>query len=264
MVDADEAEFGRNRPVDVGIAADLRLTLDALAAAVPAGGPRPGAAHGRRRLRDKEGAEQAKQATLAASDATPDHPLPARRRAGGGDGRADLPGRGRRRRRDLRVEDRAPVAAGPVARPGPLGVLGVGPPFALAAKALHPEWRVLLLSGDGAFGLNGMELETAVRFGLPLVCVVGNDGGWGMIRSIQQSFYGRERLVATSLPLTRYDRLVEALGGEGETIEDPRTAPAGARAGPGLGPRGRASMLSSTRPPTGARAAAASRSSPRW
>ncbi len=70
--------------------------------------------------------------------------------------------------------------------PGPLGVLGVGPPFALAAKALHPEWSVLLLSGDGAFGLNGMELETAVRFDLPLVCVVGNDGGWGMIRSVQQ------------------------------------------------------------------------------
>ena len=106
--------------------------------------------------------------------------------------------------------------------PGPLGVLGVGPPFALAAKALHPEWRVLLLSGDGAFGLNGMELETAVRFDLPLVCVVGNDGGWGMIRSVQQSFYGRERTVATSLPFTRYDRVVEALGGEGETIEDPR------------------------------------------
>jgi acetolactate synthase-1/2/3 large subunit len=112
--------------------------------------------------------------------------------------------------------------------PGPLGVLGVGPPFALAAKVLQPARRVLLLSGDGAFGLNGMELETAVRFDLPLVCVVGNDGGWGMIRSIQESFYGRERLVATSLPFTRYDRMVEALGGAGETIEDPR------RLGPAL------------------------------
>jgi acetolactate synthase-1/2/3 large subunit len=106
--------------------------------------------------------------------------------------------------------------------PGPLGVLGIGPPFALAAKALHPEWRVLLLSGDGAFGLNGMELETAVRFGLPLVCVVGNDGGWGMIRTVQRAFYGRERTVATALPFSRYDRVVEALGGEGETVEDPR------------------------------------------
>jgi acetolactate synthase-1/2/3 large subunit len=107
----------------------------------------------------------------------------------------------------------------------------VGPPFALAAKLLHPGWRVLLLSGDGAFGLNGMELETAVRFDLPLVCVVGNDGGWGMIRTIQESFYGRERLVGTSLPFTRYDRVVEALGGAGETIEDPtRLRPALERA----------------------------------
>ena len=106
--------------------------------------------------------------------------------------------------------------------PGPLGVLGVGPPFALAAKALNPEWSVLLLSGDGAFGLNGMELETAVRFDLPLVCVVGNDAGWGMIRSVQQTVYGRERTVASSLPFTRYDRVAEALGGVGETIEDPR------------------------------------------
>jgi acetolactate synthase-1/2/3 large subunit len=115
--------------------------------------------------------------------------------------------------------------------PGPLGVLGVGPPFALAAKLLHPERRVLLLSGDGAFGLNGMDLETAVRFDLPLTCVVGNDGGWGMIRSIQEAFYGRERLVGTSLPLTRYDRVVEALGGIGETIAEPsRLRPALERA----------------------------------
>src|SRR5439155_756136 len=59
--------------------------------------------------------------------------------------------------------------------PGPLGCLGIGPSFALAAKLLHPERRVLLIAGDGALGLNGMELETAVRFGLPLTCVVGND-----------------------------------------------------------------------------------------
>src|SRR5262249_12281277 len=72
-------------------------------------------------------------------------------------------------------------------------MLGMGPPFALATKALHPEWRVVLLSGDGAFGLNRMELEPAVRFQLPCVCVVGNGGGWGMIRSVQQTVYGRER-----------------------------------------------------------------------
>jgi acetolactate synthase-1/2/3 large subunit len=67
-----------------------------------------------------------------------------------------------------------------------------------------------------------MELETAVRFGLALTCVVGNDGGWGQIRNPQLSLYGQERAVATSLPFTRYDRLVEALGGRGVVITEPR------------------------------------------
>jgi acetolactate synthase-1/2/3 large subunit len=106
--------------------------------------------------------------------------------------------------------------------PGPFGCLGVGPPFAIAAKLLHPERRVLLIAGDGAFGLNGMELETAVRFNLPLTCVIGNDGGWGQIRNPQLSFWGEERAVATSLPLTRYDLMVEALGGRGVQITDPK------------------------------------------
>ena len=106
--------------------------------------------------------------------------------------------------------------------PGPLGCLGVGPPFALVAKLLRPDQRVLLVSGDGAFGLNGMELETAVRFGLPFTCIIGNGGGWGQIRSPQVSFFGETRTVATSLPTTRYDRMVEALGGRGAFITDPR------------------------------------------
>ena len=82
--------------------------------------------------------------------------------------------------------------------------------------------RMLLISGDGAFGLNGMELETAVRFKLPFTCVIGNDGGWGQIRSPQVSFFGEARTVATSLPNTRYDRMVEALGGRGAYVTDPR------------------------------------------
>jgi acetolactate synthase-1/2/3 large subunit len=115
--------------------------------------------------------------------------------------------------------------------PGPLGCLGVGPSFALAAKLLHPGRRVLLIAGDGALGLNGMELETAVRFGLPLTCVVGNDGGWGQIRNPQLSFYGEARAVATSLPHTRFDLVTEALGGRGVLVREPsRIGPALARA----------------------------------
>ncbi|MBI5627356.1 MAG: acetolactate synthase, partial [Candidatus Rokubacteria bacterium] len=106
--------------------------------------------------------------------------------------------------------------------PGPFGCLGVGPSFAIAAKLLHPDQRVLLIAGDGAFGLNGMEMETAVRFGLPMTVIVGNDGGWGQIRNPQLSFFGEERAVGTSLPFTRYDRMVEALGGRGVQVTDPK------------------------------------------
>ncbi len=105
--------------------------------------------------------------------------------------------------------------------PGPFGCLGVGPSFAIAARLLRPAQRVLLIAGDGAFGLNGMELETAVRFKLPMTVVVGNDGGWGQIRNPQLAFFGAERAVATSLPFTRYEQMVEALGGRGSHVTEP-------------------------------------------
>jgi acetolactate synthase-1/2/3 large subunit len=105
--------------------------------------------------------------------------------------------------------------------PGPLGCLGVGAPFAIAAQHLYPERRVLILSGDGSFGLNGFEFDTAVRFGLPIVAIVGNDAGWGQIRGPQVQMVGAERAIATSLAPTRYDKVVEALGGYGELVTMP-------------------------------------------
>ncbi len=105
--------------------------------------------------------------------------------------------------------------------PGPLGCLGVGAPFALAAKHLYPEKKVLIISGDGSFGLNGFEFDTAVRFNLPIVAIVGNDAGWGQIRGPQIQMMGEERAVATSLAPTHYEKVVEALGGYGEFVEQP-------------------------------------------
>jgi acetolactate synthase-1/2/3 large subunit len=103
--------------------------------------------------------------------------------------------------------------------PGPLGTLGVGMPFALAAQIAHPASRVVIVYGDGSFGLNGFEYDTAVRFSLPIVGVVGNDGAWGQMMRPQGAMYGRYD--ATLLGPTRYDRVVEALGGHGEYVEDP-------------------------------------------
>lgn len=105
--------------------------------------------------------------------------------------------------------------------PGPLGCLGVGIPFAIAAKHIYPDKKVLIINGDGAFGLNGFEFDTAIRFGLPMVSIVGNDAGWGQIRTPVQAMLGEDRAPATHLALTHYERVVEALGGYGEFITDP-------------------------------------------
>ncbi|MDX2162252.1 MAG: thiamine pyrophosphate-binding protein [bacterium] len=105
--------------------------------------------------------------------------------------------------------------------PGPLGCLGVGAPFAIAAQHLYPEKKVLILNGDGAFGLNGFEFDTAVRFNLPIVSIVGNDAGWGQIRTPVGNMLGERGQVATHLAPTRYDQVVAALGGYGEHVETP-------------------------------------------
>jgi len=105
--------------------------------------------------------------------------------------------------------------------PGPLGTLGVGMPFALAAQTAFPNKRVLIIYGDGSFGLNGFEYDTAVRFKLPIVGIVGNDAAWGQMMRPQINMFGEDRMVATELNPTRYDKVVEALGGHGELVTEP-------------------------------------------
>jgi acetolactate synthase-1/2/3 large subunit len=105
--------------------------------------------------------------------------------------------------------------------PGPLGTLGVGMPFALAAQLAHPDRRVVIVYGDGSFGLNGFEFDTAVRFNLPIIGVIGNDAAWGQMMRPQGSMLGWDRLDGTLLNPTRYDKVVEALGGHGEYVESP-------------------------------------------
>jgi acetolactate synthase-1/2/3 large subunit len=98
-----------------------------------------------------------------------------------------------------------------------LGTLGVGLPFALAAKVARPEEPVVLITGDGAFGLSAMEMDTAARHQLPIIVVVANNCGWGDVRHHQREMYGKE--VGSALADTRYDRLAEALGCQGERVE---------------------------------------------
>ncbi len=110
-----------------------------------------------------------------------------------------------------------------------LGMLGSSLPTALAAKVAYPESRVIMLTGDGAFGFNAMEFDTAVRHKLNIVAILGNDSAWGIDRQIQLGLYGRP--VATELRQTRYEQVVQGLGGYGEFVERPEDlAPALQRA----------------------------------
>jgi len=104
--------------------------------------------------------------------------------------------------------------------PGPYGCLGSGPGYALAAKLAHPHRQVVLVMGDGAFGFAGMEFDTLARHGVGVVAVMGNNGIWGLEKHPMEWLYGYS-VVADLRPGTRYDLVVEALGGHGELVERP-------------------------------------------
>ncbi len=103
---------------------------------------------------------------------------------------------------------------------GPMGCLGTGTGFAMAAQLARPGKRVLMIYGDGSFGLNGMEFESMVRQKLPIVAIIGNDGAWGQIKHPQKAMVGHTT-AAELAPGIRYDKMVEALGGYGELVERP-------------------------------------------
>ncbi len=221
QMDLDHTVIGQNRSADVGLVGDLRVIFELLIEAVVAEYPTVRFTAWRDRLREVEEEHQREWEPRLQSEATPIDPLRlCRELAEFVDAETIVIGDG---------GDIVSLAAkvlpvfwpGQWMDPGPFGCLGIGMPFAIAAQVAHPEKRVLVLFGDGSFGFNGFEFDTAVRFGLPIMSVVGNDAAWGQIRRPQIAAYGEERAVATRLRLARYDRVVEALGGYGEFIERP-------------------------------------------
>ncbi len=225
QIDIDAAEIGRNRAIAVGLPADSRSALEQLTAALGKT-ERTGYLAA---LREKEAAKVAKLAAYASSDQAPLHHFRVAR---------ELSAAARRAGDSMFVADGGNFVAlaakiielsrpGRWLDPGPLGCLGVGAPFAIAAKSLYPERPVFVIQGDGSFGLNGFDFETAVRFKLPMVIVVGNDAAWGQIRLPQVGMFGEDHSPATSLRPTRYDEVVKALGGWGVHVDEPaKLAPA--------------------------------------
>jgi acetolactate synthase-1/2/3 large subunit len=104
----------------------------------------------------------------------------------------------------------------------PYGQMGLGMGFAIGAQIARPGKQVVNVSGDGAFGLNAMELETALRHKLPILTIVANDGAWGQILRIEEILYGKDRVTGCVFsPNVRYDKVAEALGCYGEFVEKP-------------------------------------------
>jgi len=101
---------------------------------------------------------------------------------------------------------------------GLFGCLGTGVPFGIGAKMARPDKMVVVINGDGSFGFNAMEFDTAVRHNIPFVCVIFNDQAWGMIKHGQELVYGSERVVSSELGVVHYEKVVEGLGGYGELV----------------------------------------------
>jgi acetolactate synthase I/II/III large subunit len=107
---------------------------------------------------------------------------------------------------------------------GPAGAIGAALPFALGARVAQKQSQqnapIIALMGDGTFGFHSAEFDTAVRYNLPFVLVIGNDARWNAEYQIQLKGYGKERLSGCELLPARYDRVVAAFGGHGELVTE--------------------------------------------
>jgi len=216
-LDLAAEDVGVNRGTQAALVGDVGLSMSQLAASaqlLPAGA-------WLEYIREQERKGHERDRAALNSDATPIHPM-----------------RFCREIRDFLDEDTTVVGDGgdivsyagrviSVSKPGywldagPMGTLGTGTGFGMAAQLARPNQRVLMIYGDGSFGLNGMEFESMVRQKLPVVAIIGNDGAWGQIKHPQKAIVGHTT-AAELTPGTRYDKMVEALGGYGELVERPQ------------------------------------------
>lgn len=108
---------------------------------------------------------------------------------------------------------------------GTFGCLGVGVPYGVAAALLHPNRQVVVVSGDGAFGINAMEIDSAKRHGANVVFIIANNAAWNIERLDQEMNYGG-RVIGTTLQWSDYAAMARAFGLHGERVTDPSRLPA--------------------------------------
>ena len=217
QIDADEAEIGRNRPIDVPVVADERATLEYLLEEDVETITRDWDEDWIDEVRESDGASRSALEEKLAVDDDPIHPW-------------RLCGEVRER-----IDDDTYVAcdggdilsfgriALDVQRPrhwltsGPFGCLGATVAQSIAAALLEPDSGAICLIGDGSFGFNAIELDTAARYDADVTFVVANNAAWNFDRFDQKEQY--DNIVGTELQQTRYDRFADAVGEHGEHVE---------------------------------------------
>jgi acetolactate synthase-1/2/3 large subunit len=216
-VDVNPSQLGHNREVDVPIAGDARAVLEQLRAEAEGKLNPKLYASWTGKLRVLDGEKAAEQDKAMSNDNTPIHPLRLCKEV-----RDFL-----RRDAILVVDGQEILNFGRQAIPtyvpghrlnsGAFGTMGVGLPYGVGAKVARPDTQVLVLHGDGSFGINAMDIDTAVRHKVPVVCVISNNGGWTADAPWTRPLPKPGR----NLGHTRYDRMAQELGAHGEFVEKP-------------------------------------------
>ncbi len=211
QVDIRREELGRNRPIDIGIVGDARRVLEQLTEVAcrvfssPIDLPWVADLHQASRQNEE------KASALLNTDAMPIHPLRLCKEVRDFMDRDAILAVDGHEILNFARQSIPAYVPGHRINAGANGCMGVAVPYGLGAKVAKPDKQVIVLSGDGSFGMNGMEMDTAVRHHIPILVVVSNNGGWA----------GIGEMAGRDLGFTRYDKIAEALGCHGEHVEKP-------------------------------------------
>ncbi len=210
QVDISDEEIGRNRPVDVGIVGDAKTVLRQLIDEI--GSKFPHNKEWVEALRSQDTRAQEKAVALLNSNNRPIHPLRLFKEVRDFMDRDAIVVVDGHETLNFARQSISTHVPGHRVNAGPNGCMGVAVPFGLGAKVAKPNTQVIVLSGDGSFGMNGMEIDTMVRHNIPVLTVISNNGGWAGIGGMDA---GRD------LGYSRYDKMAEVFGGYGEFVEKP-------------------------------------------
>jgi acetolactate synthase-1/2/3 large subunit len=235
QIDMDYRTVGKNRDIDLGLVGDPGAILGAVLQAATGhlkNDKRQARRDWMKELTQAEAVATEKLMPLFKSDSTPIHPYRVAYELNEfltddtiyiGDG-GDVV--------TISAQAVRPRRPGNWMDPGALGGLGIGTGFAIAAKLAHPAKEVLCYYGDGSFGMTAFDMQTANRFGVPYLAVIGNNSAMNQIRYGQISKYGAERgNVGNLLGDVPFGKFAEMLGGYGEEVRDPAQIAAALRRG---------------------------------